>query len=231
VLSRDATPVQVATIEDDSVRRECLALRLVTEGPADDYQQVLALAREYRPQPGDRAFARDSAFNAIRFAHVMTANWPAFYAVPRVVRPVAGDRPSLLTAVYESFVLGVAELTQARGAEAEQYFVACMKLGREVTGFMGATRLSAGPYAELLYETGRVEAADALLRDEVDLVDGAVSLDSALRTLLTAARIAWRRGRTERAHDLLEHAEAIGLTREAAARSRRPVRATAISPA
>jgi len=69
------------------------------------------------PQPGDREFVRDAAFNAIRFAHVMTANWPAFNAVPRVVRPVAGDRPSLLTAVYQSFVLGVAELTQARTAE------------------------------------------------------------------------------------------------------------------
>ena len=224
VLSREEASVQVATIEraigdgstadDDATRRECLALRLVTHGLADDYEKVLALAREYCPQPGDREFVRDAAFNAIRFAHVMTANWPAFYAVPRVVRPVAGDRPSLLTAVYQSFVLGVAELTQARTAEAEQHFVACMKLGRAVTGFVGATRLSAGPYAEVLYETGRVEAADILLRDEVDLVDGAVSLDSALRTLLTAARIAWRRGRAERAHDLLEHAEAIGLTRE-----------------
>jgi len=223
-LSREEASVQVAAIEraigdgstgdDDAIRRECLALRLVTRGLADDYEQVLALAREYHPRPGDREFVRDSAFNAIRFGHVMAANWPEFYAAPRVVRPVAGDRPSLLTAVYESFVLGVAELTQGRAAEAEQHFLACMKLGREVTGFTGATRLAAGPYAELLYETGRVDAADALLRDELELVDGAVSLDSALRILLTAARIAWRHGRVERAHDLLEHAEAIGLTRE-----------------
>jgi LuxR family maltose regulon positive regulatory protein len=222
-LSRDEASQQIDAIErsigdgaigSDAIRRECLALRLVTTGLADQHARILELARDFHPQPGDRDFVGDAAFNAIRFAHAMSADWQALYSVPRVVRPVAGDRASVLTAIYESFALGIAEFSQARAAQAEQHFVTCMELGREVRGFAGATRLAAGPYAELLYETGRLEAAGAMLRDEVELADGAVSLDSALRTLVTAARIAWRGGRAEQAHGLLEHAEAIGLTRD-----------------
>lgn len=222
-LAREDAANQIEAIEravDDTaagsaaIGRECLALRLVMSGLADDHERTLELAPAYRPQPGDRAFARDAAFNAIRYAHAMAANWQDFYAMPRVVRPVAGDHPGVLTAVYELLVFGVAELAQAQARDAEQHFVACIQIGREVKGFTGATRLAAGPYAELLHETGRTEAADALLRDEVEFADGAVSLDSARSTLVTAARIAARRGRLDQAHDLLERAEAIGLTRE-----------------
>jgi LuxR family maltose regulon positive regulatory protein len=222
-LSREEAANQVEAIErsidpadagSDAIGRECLALRLVMSGLADDHERTLQLGPTYHPEAGDRDFARDAAFNAIRYAHAMAANWQDFYATPRVVRPIAGDHPGVLTAVYELLVLGVAALSQARAGESEQHFIACMKIGREVRGFTGATRLAAGPYAELLYETGRIEAADLLLRDEVEFSDGAVSLDSARSTLVTAARIASRRGRMDQAHDLLERAEAIGLTRE-----------------
>jgi len=206
--------VETGAVPDgDAILRECLALRLVRAGLADDHLLALELARRYRPEPEDRAFARDAAYNAVRYSDAMAADWATFHAVPRVVQPVTGNRASVLTAIYEAYTIGIAELAQAHGAEAARHFLYCIELGRNVTGFAGATRLAAGGYAEFLYESERIDEADALLREETGFAEGGVSLDSVLRTLGTAARIAARHGRIEQAHGLLERAESIGLTR------------------
>ena len=222
-LSLEEAATELAAIEQrlatdpppdvESLRRDCLALRMVRFGLADQQSVALELARDYRPMPGDRVFGRDAAYNVMRAGHVKNAAWQQCYAVPRVLRPLAGDRRSLLTAIYETLVLGLGELEQAHAGPAEQYLVECLRLARDVRGFAGARRLAAGPLAELLFETGRVTEAEALLRDSFELFEGNVTMDSVLKTAMTAARMAGWRGALDQARGWLERAEAIGLTR------------------
>jgi len=200
--------------ECETMRNECVALRAVMAGLADDLGETLRLSAQLAPGPLARDFARDSANNALRFACVATARWAEFHAVPPVSPPSAATRASLMTAIYEAFVLGTAEMAQGRAQAAEQQYLRCMGLGAQVRGFAGAVTLAAGPYAELLYETGRTEESAQLLRDEVDRLAGGLTLDTVLRSGVTAARLAARRGDFIAAHDLLERVEGVGLTHD-----------------
>jgi LuxR family maltose regulon positive regulatory protein len=203
-----------STPQAQAVRRECIALRVVTAGLADDHARVLESGLRYEAVPEDRPFARDAVHNALRFAYVKTARWQECYAVPPVTPPAAGGRAGLMTAIYEAFTRGVAEFSQGRAGAAEHHYLRCINLGAQVRGFTGAMTLAAGPYAELLYETGRVDAAAALLRDESDQLVSGASVDTVLRGAVTAARLASRRGHIDAAQDLLERAEAVGLTHD-----------------
>jgi LuxR family maltose regulon positive regulatory protein len=195
-----------------AVRRECLALRATACALADDTVRALELVQRYGPQPTDPPLVRDSARNVERFAHARAARWREFYAVPRV--GLGDPSPHVLPATYEADLRALAEMIQARTPAAEVLFRQSLEIGSRVARFAGATSMALGPYAELLYETGREAQADALLREDIDLVANGVTLDSVLRGLLTAARLAWRRGQREQAAGLLDRAEAIGLTRD-----------------
>ncbi len=194
-----------------AVRRECIALRAVASGLADDPTEAIGWVTRYAAHAGDPPLALGSVNNVARFVHLWNARWSDFHAVP----PIAShDLAEILPATYEAYLHGVAELSQARAGPAEQRFLQSLEVGRRARRFAGATGMAKGPYAELLYETGRTNEAEALLRDEIDLVANGVALDTALRGLLTAARLASRRGQPEQAGSLLERAEVVGLTRE-----------------
>jgi LuxR family maltose regulon positive regulatory protein len=192
-------------------QRECLALRAVAAALADDPAGALELASGYGPQPQDRPLARDSVRNVTRFVYVAAARWDDFYAVPDVVSQGGAD---VMAATYAANLCGIAALSQAQAGLAEQHFKRSLVLGSQARRFAGATAMAKGAYAELLYETGRMAEAEGLLRDDLDLIAGGVTLDTVLRGLRTAVRLAWRRGQLEQAGALLERAEAIGLTRD-----------------
>ena len=197
--------------EAEWAQRECRALRAVAAALADDPVGALELASAYDPRSDDRSLVRDSIHNVERYVHVAAARWDDFYAVPAVIDR---DGANVMAATYAANLYGIAELCQAHADLAEQHFKRSLELGRQVRRFAGATGMARGAYAELLYEAGRTSEAEALLRDDLDLVAGGVTLDTVLRGLRTAVRLAWRRGQIEQASALLERAEAIGLTRD-----------------
>lgn len=198
--------------EGARARRECLALRATTTALADDAAEALELVARFDPREDDRALVRDSARNVTRYAYAAAARWEAFAAVPEVSR--REHAMHVLPATYEANLRGIADLVRARTSAAEQSFQRSLDIGGRVRRFAGATSMACGPYAELLYETGRIAQAEALLRDDVDLIAGGVTLDSVLRGLVTAARLAWRRRQPDLAVSLLERAEATGLARD-----------------
>jgi LuxR family transcriptional regulator, maltose regulon positive regulatory protein len=214
--ARHIEAVERAVQESDAgdaaaIRRECVALRAVASGLADDPVAAAGWVSRYAAQADDRLIARGSVDNVARSVHLWNARWSNFYAVP----PIAGlDPADVLPATYEANLRGIAELAQARAGPAEQAFLRSLEVGRQARRFAGATGMAKGPYSELLYETGRTDEAESLLRDQIDLVANGVVLDSVLRGLLTAARLAARRGQAEQAGSLLERAEVVGLTRE-----------------
>ena len=197
--------------EAGRVRRECIALRAVAAALADDAARALELASAYAVRSEDRPLVRDSVHNIERFVYACAARWDDFYAVPGVL---SQDGADIMAATYAANLHGIAELSQARADPAEQHFLQSLELGGRVRRFAGATGMARGAYAELLYETGRIAEAEALLRDDLDLVASGVTLDTVLRGLRTAARLAWRRRQFELAASQLDRAEAVGLTRD-----------------
>jgi LuxR family maltose regulon positive regulatory protein len=220
-LSSEEALAHVATIESsvasstavdaDAARRECLALRAVASGLADDPAQAAEWLERYDVRSHDRALVRGSVYNVARYVAICAARWDDLDALPH-----ASDRDvaDTLPAVYEANLCGIAELAQGRSSRAEQCLRHSVEVGRRVRQFAGATGMAKGPYAELLYETGRFGDAETVLRDGIDVVASGVSLDTVMRGLLTAARLAVRRRQPELAAGLLDRAEAIGLTRD-----------------
>ncbi len=194
-----------------AVRRECLALAAVAAALADDPARASDLAVAYHARPGDAAMSRASVLNVERFVHLSAARWESFHAVPTVP---GEDFADVMPAVYQANIIGLADMAQARAGPAEAMFLRSLGLGRRLRRFAGAIGMAKGAYVELLYETGRTAEAEALLRDDLELIAGGVTLDTVLRGLRTAARLAWRRGQAQQAADLLERAESIGLARD-----------------
>ena len=195
----------------NSVRRECLALGAVAAALADDLEKAGELAARYGPGPRDPALPRGSALNVQRFVHMYAARWEDYHAVPTVP---SDDLSDVMPAVYQANLIGLAELVRARAGPAEQLFLQSLEHGHRLRRFAGAIGMAKGAYAELLYETGRIAEAETVLREDLDLIAGGVTLDTVLRGLRTAAILAWRRGQLQQAADLLERAESIGLTRD-----------------
>jgi LuxR family maltose regulon positive regulatory protein len=192
-------------------RRECLALRAVASGLADDPSEAAQWVRRYDARPEDRPIVRGSVSNVARYVAICEARWDALYALPH-----ASDRDvaDTLPAVYEANLCGIAELARARSGPAERHLRHSLEVGRRARQFAGATGMAQGAYAELLYETGRLGEAEALLRDAIGVVASGVSLDTVMRGLVTAARLAMRRRQPDQAAAHLDRAEAIGLTRD-----------------
>jgi LuxR family maltose regulon positive regulatory protein len=80
-------------------------------------------------------------------------------------------------------------------------------------GDSSATHLPAALLAESLYEQGRLEEADSLLRFRIPAIRASGSLECAARAYLVLARVSMHRGRREFAISLLRDARALGERR------------------
>jgi hypothetical protein len=79
-------------------------------------------------------------------------------------------------------------------------------LGRDSS----ATQLPAALLAESLYEQGRLEEADNLLRFRIPAIRSSGSLECAARAYVVLARVSMHRGQREFALSLLRDARALG---------------------
>jgi ATP/maltotriose-dependent transcriptional regulator MalT len=82
-------------------------------------------------------------------------------------------------------------------------------LGRDCS----ATQLPAALLAESLYEQGRLEEADNLLRFRIPAIRSSGSLECAARAYVVLARVSMHRGQQELALSLLRDARALGERR------------------
>jgi LuxR family maltose regulon positive regulatory protein len=220
-LSRQEALMHITAVEESldglderqaaMARRECLAFRAIRAGLADDLRTADELVETFRPRPDDPQLERESVLNVQRFVHVAKARWADLYAIPSAVRDGVGD---LLPATYRATIVALAEMSQGHTASAERQLRQGLEVGGRIGGFTSAARMAVGPYAELLYETGRIAEAESMLREDIDLIGSGVVLDTVLSGLVTLAKIAWRRGSVDQAVAVLERAEAVGLTRD-----------------
>jgi LuxR family maltose regulon positive regulatory protein len=106
------------------------------------------------------------------------------------------------------------EVQQLRLSAAEGYYLDAMRLAEQHVGPNSvAAAFPASLIAEIRYEQGRLDEAEAAVIDRLAIIDATAMLECTLRAYIVLARIAACRKNIQRAYALLEKAENLGGTR------------------
>lgn len=197
----------------ERVSTECAAIRSVVIALKDDSQAALDIAEDCLRRSND-PWTANVAANVARFGHLKAGDLKSFYAIPWIPYSAEEDRLNLFASVYRRCLLGIAEAQQLRLGTAERHYAEGMHLAER---HMGVNSVAASSPASLLaqirYEQGRLDEADALVIDRIPLIAGVAMLECVLSAGLVLARIAEWRGNLGRAYALLEQIERLGQGR------------------
>ena len=198
----------------EHIRWECVAIRSALAGLQDDPQRALTLAQDYLSRPSRDAWTTNAVSNVARFGHWKAGNLDALHATPWIPDSIAEDQRSVFSSVYRLCLLGHVEMQQLHFPLAERLFNEAMVLAEQHSGPQSiAAALCAPMIAQLRYEQGRLDEAEALLVELMPVIELAVFLDSVLISYRILIRIAVARSNFTHAYALLDRAEALGQTR------------------
>jgi LuxR family maltose regulon positive regulatory protein len=108
----------------------------------------------------------------------------------------------------------MAEHRQLRLAAADRYYLEALKLAEQHVGPNSlAAALPASLIAQIRYEQGLLDEAEAILVDRESLIGAGTMLECVLSAYLVMVRAAACRMNPDRAYTLLERAENLGTTR------------------
>ncbi|RKF35872.1 LuxR C-terminal-related transcriptional regulator [Paraburkholderia fungorum] len=201
-------------IDADHVRSECVALRSTLAALQDDPQRALALTQAYLERPSRDSWTTNVVSNVARFCHWKAGDLDALHATPWIPDSIAEDQRSVFSTVYRLCLLGHVEMQQLRCPLAERRFNEAMDLAEQHSGPQSiAAALCAPMLAQLRYEQGRLDEAEALIVELMPVIELAVFLDSVLIAYRVLLRIAVARGNFTRAHALLDTAQELGQSR------------------
>jgi LuxR family maltose regulon positive regulatory protein len=211
-LERDAAASTGA--ETERMRWECQAIRAVLAALQDDPQRALAMAQACLDRPSADVWTTNVVSNVVRFGHWKAGNLEALYATPWVPYSIEDDQRNVFSSVYRLCLLGHTEMQQMHFVLAERYFMESMHLAERYSGPQSISAALCAPMiAQLRYEQGRLDEAEALLLDLMPIVDLAVMLDSVLIAYRLLIRIAVARSNFAEAYALLERARTLGHRR------------------
>jgi len=200
--------------ERENIHWECQAIRSVVTALQDDPQTALTIAQTCLDHPSTDAWTTNVVSNVVRFAHWKAGNLESLYATPWIPYSIEEDQRNVFSSVYRLCLLGLAEMQQMRFALAERYFMESMRLAEHYAGPQStAAALCAPLIAQIRYEQGRLNEAEALIVDRMPAINAAVLLDSVLIAYLLLVRIAVSRSNNEQAYSLLDQAQTLGYTR------------------
>ncbi|MBK5120489.1 tetratricopeptide repeat protein [Burkholderia sp. R-69980] len=201
-------------VDADYVRWECAAIRSALAALQDDPQRALPLAQQYLARPSRDAWTTNAISNVARFCHWKAGNLEALHAIPWIPDPVEEDQRSVFSTVYRLCLLGHVEMQQLRFPLAERRFNEAMALAEHHSGPHSiAAALCAPMIAQLRYEQGRLDEAEALLVELMPVIELAVFLDSVLISYRILIRIAVARSNFAHAYALLDSGQALGQAR------------------
>ncbi|WNC93430.1 LuxR C-terminal-related transcriptional regulator [Paraburkholderia sp. FT54] len=209
-IERDAH----ANADPDSIRWECRVIRSVVVALQDDPQGALAIAQPCLDRPSTDIWSTNVASNVVRFSHWKAGNLEALYATPWIPYSIEEDQRNVFASTYRLCLLGHAEMQQMHFGLAERYFSEAMQLAERHSGAQSISAALCAPMiAQIRYEQGRLDEAEALLVDLMPVIDLAVLLDSALIAYRMLIRIAAARSNAVQAYALLNQGEALGHAR------------------
>jgi LuxR family transcriptional regulator, maltose regulon positive regulatory protein len=195
------------------LRCECQAIRSVAIAMKDESHTALALAEDCLRRTND-PWTANVASNVARFGHLKAGDLKSFYETPWIPYSQEEAQRNLFAAVYRQCLLGIAEFQQLRLPTAERHYFDGLQLAEEYMGRNSiAAALPASLLAQIRYEQGRLDEAEALVIDRMHLIAGSGMLECVLSASLVLVRVSEWRGNRERAYGLLEQAETLAYGR------------------
>jgi LuxR family maltose regulon positive regulatory protein len=216
-LSSDQAPV-ISRIEAESdqpeLQRECWAARAAALALSDEIEQCGTLIDACLRHPVPDTWVHNSIYNVQRYVHLKHGRWADLYAVPDLPYPDNEAARNALSLVYRLTILGLADMLRGGLDQAMNRLRTAMQQdGDTDSAEQMLTALPGGLTACLLYEHNQLAEAEALLATRLGIIGKLAFLDCAMRSFGTAARLALRQGRIERAYALLEQGEQLGMAR------------------
>ncbi|MBC8735925.1 LuxR family transcriptional regulator [Paraburkholderia sp. UCT31] len=210
-IERDAG----ANADPGNIRWECQVIRAVVAALQDDPQRALAIAQPCLERPSNDLWTTNVASNVVRFGHWKAGNLDALHATPWIPYSLEEDQRNVFASAYRLCLLGHAEMQQMHFGLAERYFMEALQLAELHAGPQSiSTALCAPMIAQIRYEQGRLDEAEALLADLMPVIELAVLLlDSTLIAYRLLVRIAAARSNTAQAYALLDQGQALGHAR------------------
>jgi len=196
------------------VRAETSVLRAMAAALQDDSLSalhiVLMVLRNNDVSPGTHS----AAYAVCRFAHWRLRDFDSFHSVPRHRPTAILSKRHAMAAVINLCVEAALELEQLRLSAAKRLALDALEVAQTVCKSNGGLpALPASIVAQVLYEQGSFDEAEACIRGRLRVINTSGVLECALRAYHVLARIAMHRGRDGFAASILQEAEELGERR------------------
>ena len=199
--------------ENAALACECATIRSLAIALGDDSQGASSIAEDCLSRSND-PWTANVASNVVRFGYLKAGDLTKFYAVPWIPYSFDEDMRNVFASVYRRCLQGLAEVQQIRLTAAERYYLDAVALAEQHVGPSSvAAALPLSLLAQIRYEQGRMNEADAMLFDRLPILSATAMLDCVLSAYVVLVRLAASRMNLSRAYTLLEQAENLGLTR------------------
>jgi LuxR family maltose regulon positive regulatory protein len=193
---------------------ECLTIRAVALALGDDTDAALTLAEASLARHSSGPWTSYVAANVALFGYWKRNDLTRCYALPWI--SVSGDDGSrnVVATVYRRCLQGLLEYQLLHIASAERQVRDALLLAETHSGPASvAAAMPASLIAQLRYDQGCLDEAEAIVIDRLAVIDAAGMLECVLRSYFLLVRVAVHRGHIERAYALLEQAECLGMAR------------------
>src|ERR1700723_245665 len=196
------------------VRAETNVLRAMAAALQDDSPSalhiVLMVLRNNDVSPG----AHSAASAVCRFAHWRLRDFDSFHSAPRHRPTAILSKRYAMAAVINLCVEAALELEQLRLSVAKRLALDALEVAQTVCKSNGGLpALPASIVAQVLYEQGSFDEAEACIGGRLRVINTSGVLECALRAYHVLARIAMHRGRDGFAASILQEAEELGERR------------------
>jgi ATP/maltotriose-dependent transcriptional regulator MalT len=149
-----------------------------------------------------------------RFGYWQLGDLDSFYALPRHPPGAVSGNRETMAAVFDLSIEAAVELEQLRLSAARRLALDALTMAEAAPRQDKAlAAFPASLAAQVLYEQGYLDEAEAMIRDRLQAINAAGIVECAWRAYLVLARIAVHRKRHEFAALLLREAETLGERR------------------
>jgi ATP/maltotriose-dependent transcriptional regulator MalT len=196
------------------VRAETDVLRAMGAALQDDSLSALHIALMVLRNNDISPVARSAASTLCRFAHWRLRDFDSFHSVSRHRPTAALSKRHAVAAVINLCVEAALELEQLRLSAAKRLALDALEVAQTVCKPTdGLPALPASIVAQVLYEQGSLDEAEAWIQGRIRVINSSGVLECALRAYQVLARIAMHRGRDVFAASMLQEAEELGQRR------------------
>ena len=196
------------------VRAEIAVLRAMGAALQDDSLNSLHFALMVLGNNDISPAARSAASAICRFAHWRLRDFDSFHSVSRHRPTVTVSKRHAMATVINLCVEAALELEQLRLSAAKRLALDALELSQTACKTNeGLPALPASIVAQVLYEQGSFDEAEACIRGRLRVINTSSVLECALRAYPVLARIAMHRGRDGFAGSILQEAEELGERR------------------